>query len=1206
MGDKGGVGKTISVQDWEQIMQDFRTSSDLQQKWLTIWPGLTLVEQALIIILKREFPIKAQLLVFMEENAEILVGSEGSEVKVGLGMILESLRGVLQSAGDGVIITSAIRENMMVMATTVAIVTDALHNAREKLEGLVELFIVFINRPNHPSDRHLRGLACDSLRELEMAYPCLLYGCVGHIHFLCRQEKTHVNQSYTLLLTTIMENLSTRMYTIRSKSANYLPILQNTAPLIPFSAPFFLVSSTPGKEIQALPKRDLTPGNLREFRTVVAFLLERPHLLSTVGMLELVSSIIEISKAIDLSGATLKTHFSGILHSYSPVLCHIVLIIYTRFMDSMDGEEGTILRRLVALPKEDSQSLPFRLLGVHWLLGIETLHLKEQNLSVIAPYASELYPLVFDPLSLKAAKLGALAYCAFALDQRGKASQGNVVNINGSGDSPSVLLNEGLLSVSSYQWLPPWSNETQLAFHIFHRFLTVTIPHPPRSTAHVSNQVGFKDSQLFETLQSIFVTMAAKMWKLVPNMVALLDRLMGCATHRPLAERLLRTFNQELLPQLQPNRRLSSYFPLLERIAENGEIPPGALIDKLTFYVMQRVEKDEDSDEDWVLWSRSTQVLGICRTILLHYQSSRVFHTLAPLLGFLCCFFPDIEVRDTARLYLRMLISIPGNKLRSILKYGDERVDEANAPQVSSLLQSPAPSLKDNKNPLSGTSYVRLMRITPLLIRHSWSMVLFDAFQATNRPQDGSIDKSPGKGRAGKTKTKKNAETEAETGTIQKAEDDEEVNINPYQTNPSLRVLDTRTSEIILVLRKHFAEVPDFVNGAGLKIRVPCTLKYYGEYPDRLGADSESGDSPTLSSSFSSVSDSWPAIYGCVITLKTSGFYGPIPKVRVPFLLSEPPHKTRERSVEGSSVNISEDQDAQNIDRKGKYYLENAPRSAGAWPNATADNTRPQTDSSGSEGPLFGHLVTIELEPKQPVPTLVDVHIEYSDEQGHGVQGQLDSIPVSIEDLFTKPPVPSDLSPVDRIEYLLKLFDAMWEACSGPGRLGTETFLLKDALEVVSMVGAESVKLLEAQADRVVAAVEQYLAPYVVAVDGSALSTMAKDGGAFKEVKWLVEEVNSSSGSDVLSGPQLGSPLTKSMNNEGSLQIQLRDPGFSSMDDVSRNLGSFLVLVLLPPCYHLLLRMEVADESTLVRIRTDYWPCLAHVDEYLEALTVSS
>lgn len=260
MVDKGGVGNSISIQDWEQVLQDFRISSDLQQKWLTIWPGLVLVEQALIAILKREFSRKAQLLVFIEENSDTLIGSE---VHVGLGMILECLRGVLQSVSDGSIVTSSIRENMMVMATTVAVVTDALHNARGKLEELVELFLVFINRPNYPLDRHLRGLACDSLRELEMAYPCLLYGCVGRIHFLCRLEKTHANQSYTLLLTTVMENCSTCMYTIRSRSAIYLPILQSTAPLVPFSAPFSMVSSDLGKAIRKSPKRDLTAGIVR-------------------------------------------------------------------------------------------------------------------------------------------------------------------------------------------------------------------------------------------------------------------------------------------------------------------------------------------------------------------------------------------------------------------------------------------------------------------------------------------------------------------------------------------------------------------------------------------------------------------------------------------------------------------------------------------------------------------------------------------------------------------------------------------------------------------------------------------------------------------------------------------------------------------------------------------------------------------------------
>lgn len=391
-----------------------------------------------------------------------------------------------------------------------------------------------------------------------------------------------------------------------------------------------------------------SPGNLREFRTVVAFLLERPHLLTTVGMLELVSSIIKISEAIDLSGSTLKTHFSSILHSCSPVLCHIVLIIYAQFMDSTDGGGVAILRRLIALSRDDSQSLHFRLLGVHWLLGVETLHLYEQNISVIALCSCELHASVFDPLSIKATKLGALSRCAVALDQQGKALHGNLVNTNGNGDPPCVLLNRGLLSVSSYHWLPSWSNETRLAFHTFRKFLTVAIAHAPTSTSDICDQV-FSDSLLFETLQNILVTISAKMWKLVPNIVALLDRFMGCVSHRPLAERLLRTFNKELLPQLQPNRQLFLYFPLLERIAENGEVPPSALIDKLTFYIRQLVEDVDDGDEEWESWRRSTQVLGICRAIVVHCRGSRIFHTLVPLLGFLCRSFPDIEVRDTAR-----------------------------------------------------------------------------------------------------------------------------------------------------------------------------------------------------------------------------------------------------------------------------------------------------------------------------------------------------------------------------------------------------------------------------------------------------------------------------------------------------------------------------------------------------------------------------
>ena len=49
------------------------------------------------------------------------------------------------------------------------------------LEGLVELMLTVVNRPNHRLDRHIRAMAYEYLRELEEAYPCLLLEIVGHL-----------------------------------------------------------------------------------------------------------------------------------------------------------------------------------------------------------------------------------------------------------------------------------------------------------------------------------------------------------------------------------------------------------------------------------------------------------------------------------------------------------------------------------------------------------------------------------------------------------------------------------------------------------------------------------------------------------------------------------------------------------------------------------------------------------------------------------------------------------------------------------------------------------------------------------------------------------------------------------------------------------------------------------------------------------------
>lgn len=136
--------------------------------------------------------------------------------------------------------------------------------------------------------------------------------------------------------------------------------------------------------------------------------------------------------------------------------------------------------------------------------------------------------------------------------------------------------------------------------------------------------------------------------RLVPVIVAFIDRFLSCQKHSWLGERLLQNFDQRLLPKVRTDYKLVSYFPLFDRIAENETIPPRGLLELLTNFMLFLVEK-HGPDTGMKSWSQGSRVLGICRTILMYHHSSRLFLRLSRLLAFTCLYYPDLEVRDNAR-----------------------------------------------------------------------------------------------------------------------------------------------------------------------------------------------------------------------------------------------------------------------------------------------------------------------------------------------------------------------------------------------------------------------------------------------------------------------------------------------------------------------------------------------------------------------------
>lgn len=148
--------------------------------------------------------------------------------------------------------------------------------------------------------------------------------------------------------------------------------------------------------------------------------------------------------------------------------------------------------------------------------------------------------------------------------------------------------------------------------------------------------------------QMMLIDLTIEFRRLVPMVLAFVDRLLGCHKHCLLGERLLQMFNQHFLPRLKVDNRLVSYFPIFDRIAEKDAVPPRALLELLMKFIVA-VIKSHGPGMGLRSWSQGSKVLSICRTLLKHHHSSRLFVDLSRLLAFMCLYFPDLEVRDNAR-----------------------------------------------------------------------------------------------------------------------------------------------------------------------------------------------------------------------------------------------------------------------------------------------------------------------------------------------------------------------------------------------------------------------------------------------------------------------------------------------------------------------------------------------------------------------------
>lgn len=491
-----------------------------------------------------------------------------------------------------------------------------------------------------------------------------------------------------------------------------------------------------------------------------------------------------------------------------------------------------------------------------------------------------------------------------------------------------------------------------------------------------------------------------------------------------------------------------------------------------------------------------------------------------------------------------MLACIPGKKLRQALSSGEQKSGLAPAPLPASLsdVQSPHPSV-DLKKSTSITSYIHIERVTPPLVKQSWFLSVRASIPA--------LSNGSGLVQQGIMDIVASAATSSDPDNLDKPD----FATTTYQ-DEALRVMDPKTGELLRVLRTHFRCIPDYRVMPGIKIRIPCILRFESDPFTRTWA-SESYDGQTV-----------PALYATKITFSSFSKYGKIPPCRVPFLLGESP--------------------------KSDQAL------------VTLDQLNDESTNCSNFTKIF-----IELHPQDPMPGLIDILIKANTATGQVVSGSLRPVTVGIEDMFLKAILPPDISDEWVPRYYSDLFDALWEACGSSVNTGRETFSLNGGKGAVVINGTQSVKLLEVPEDVLISAVEKHLAGFVVRVAGSPLVRVIRQNRVIENVVWDEKEEEDGTDVDTSENEVSAEKALVAYSREKSgveinfAQTEMEKNNYDrSLVSVGKgkNMGTFCVLVFLPPRYHLLFLMEIGYSSTMVRMRTDHWPCLAYVDEYLEAL----
>ncbi|MEE6483434.1 hypothetical protein FKM82_013549 [Ascaphus truei] len=538
-----------------------------------------------------------------------------------------------------------LRYHLMLAIETVLITTDNFNLNCKTAQDFASLLMHVISDINDSKQgvayRQLRIMACECLRELENCYPGLLSQRLEQLYSMQQQEATPAHQSYTILYSVALKNAIQLLAQKEGPSNGALKEMltsnqsflwratENTRELWPVSEQFLLLPSN---------------SETKEFKSILALLLEDSYLLTSVSQSTLFWQVIQVVAMVrTVSPVIFKSQLVRLFGTMDISLFHSILQMKAVFTDSLftAEDENFLLQRLVGMTQHPLVCTPVKLFYLDSLLHFpENRPLNsntEENLPVLltVQMTASLFPTIFNDCSTMLCRQNLLSMVY--LENEGFESERGI-----------GFLFEHLMSLYSIVH----ENGNREITATFFRTVYLFVRYFNFCEKHMEN--------LTHSLLELYKRDCA----LAPFLISLISQtqmLLELHTWPISLSKALQKLIVDLPIDKLDMKLLGWHLKILSKVAEENTIPQKSTI---LFLVHVAFHSDICQKGDW---KAGNAVLSICKNILQHQHLDAVFTYLADLLQYLVRRFEDIDIQDRARFYYILLTNLSSDKLRRIL-----------------------------------------------------------------------------------------------------------------------------------------------------------------------------------------------------------------------------------------------------------------------------------------------------------------------------------------------------------------------------------------------------------------------------------------------------------------------------------------------------------------------------------------------------------